>query len=115
MGEAIYIMEVEMIKEYDWSLMLKILDKGSRGGCDEAKYYSEKIRDGRLDENDNESFIVQKICFSNCFAKAFFGTEEVLIRNIKTSIKEVRPIWEYHISRMVLHERPIMYLKQFVK
>ena len=51
----------------------------------------------------------EEIIFSHEFAKAFWGIKPYQYKGI-TLIT-----WQYHLQQMVLEEKPIKYLKKFIK
>ena len=67
---------------------------------------------------------VYKLIFSQDFAKAFFGDRDFDGYYISKMLMmkacprfEDNPLkeWQYHLEKMVLKEKPIQYLKQFLK
>lgn len=63
---------------------------------------------------------VQRLIFSNDFAKALWGEEEIAVEsgnNIpmygkRLSLIQKIPCWQYHLQNMVIADDPIKYLKE---
>lgn len=73
-----------------------------------------------------------QIIFSHRFAKAFWGEEEVdvygkhwekidayldgrIMAVYADEVHYIGKVWEYHLQRMVVEEKPLKYLEKFLK
>lgn len=69
----------------------------------------------------DELFCISEIC-TPAFAKAFFGEEIVWSGKMLTDpddasdiyVKEMIPIWQYHLQQMVILDNPLRYLEKFL-
>ena len=61
---------------------------------------------------------LESIIFSHSFAKAFWGEESGAIIAIgetgETAHEQGGKEWQYHLQQMMLREKPLEYLKQFL-
>jgi hypothetical protein len=122
----------------DTDTLEMVLDKAVTNGYDEIHLVEYAFQqDGHV-----RALCLQGLLVSHRFAKAFFGTHEVLSGNGRTfdeyykgartdqqmspktiqadwnywrSSGMVIPAWQYHLKQMVVQEQPLRYLEQFLE
>jgi len=88
-------------------ILTKAIEKAQNNGWDDPPL---KVWVNEVGTDVAARFII----FSYSFAQAFWGEEKEGWIGYDWKVPQQVKHWEYHLSKMVLEEEPLQYLKKFI-
>ena len=88
----------------DAEVLMQVIRKAYPDKKDQEELDLFRYAKGQLDRDG-----AYRLIFSHRFARAFWGCEKNAVINASAGEK-----WEYHLQEMVLEEKPIDYLREFI-